>query len=69
MGPREGDGQGGPKGAVDSSLNVYGVKGLKVVDLSIVPENIGGNTNMTAIAIGEKGADILLRELGILKTN
>ncbi|KAI6362904.1 hypothetical protein MCOR25_006053 [Pyricularia grisea] len=69
MGPRDGDGQGGPKGAVDSSLNVYGVKGLKVIDLSIVPENIGGNTNMTALGIGEKGAEILLRELGVLKTN
>ncbi|TLD14596.1 hypothetical protein PspLS_11060 [Pyricularia sp. CBS 133598] len=68
MGPRGGEGQFGPKGAVDDSLNVYGVKGLKVVDLSIVPENIGGNTNMTALGIGEKGADILLRELGVLKT-
>lgn len=68
MGPRDGDGEAGPKGAVDADLNVYGVTGLKVIDLSIVPENIGGNTNMTAIAIGEKGAEILMRELVILKT-
>lgn len=32
------------KGVVDKNLNVYGVKGLKVVDLSIVPENVAANT-------------------------
>ncbi|KAH8901647.1 GMC oxidoreductase [Thozetella sp. PMI_491] len=51
-------------GCVDCALNVYGVQGLKVVDLSIAPENVAANTNNTAMAIGEKGADIILRELG-----
>ena len=32
------------KGVVDKDLSVYGVKGLKVVDLSIVPENVAANT-------------------------
>jgi choline dehydrogenase-like flavoprotein len=47
-------------------LNVYGVGGLKVVDLSIAPGNVGGNTNNTAMMIGEKGADIIAKELGIV---
>ncbi|OLN96794.1 Alcohol oxidase [Colletotrichum chlorophyti] len=52
-------------GVVDSSLSVYGVERLKVVDLSIVPENVGANTNNTAFVVGEKAADILAKELGI----
>lgn len=50
-------------GVVDQDLNVYGVQGLKVGDLSIVPENVGANTNNTALAIGEKLAMIVEREL------
>lgn len=52
-------------GAVDSSLGVYGVEGLKVADLSITPGNIGANTANAAMAIGEKAADIFIRELGL----
>ncbi|KAG9256214.1 putative glucose dehydrogenase [Emericellopsis atlantica] len=50
-------------GAVDGKLGVYGVKGLKVADLSICPRNVSGNTCMTALAIGENAADIFIREL------
>ncbi len=59
MKPRE---QGG---AVDAALNVYGVKGLKVADLSIIPGNVGANTNNTALAVGERAADIFIHELGL----
>lgn len=52
-------------GVVDGSLNVYGTKGLKVADLSMVPENVGANTNNTALAVGEKAAEIIGAELGI----
>ncbi|KZL84432.1 gmc oxidoreductase [Colletotrichum incanum] len=52
-------------GVVDSSLSVYGVERLKVVDLSIVPENVGANTNNTAFVVGEKAADIIAKDLGI----
>ncbi|KAI2616869.1 GMC oxidoreductase [Hypoxylon sp. NC1633] len=55
-------------GVVDKDLNVHGVKGLKVVDLSIAPENVGGNTCNTAMVIGEKGADIIAKELGLTLT-
>ncbi|KAF2819461.1 alcohol oxidase [Ophiobolus disseminans] len=58
MAPREED------GVVDANLNVYGVSGLKLADLSIAPANVGANTNNTALVIGEKAADIILAELG-----
>ncbi|KAI0839680.1 alcohol oxidase-like protein [Hypoxylon sp. FL0890] len=50
-------------GVVDASLGVYGVRGLKIADLSIAPLNVAANTNNTAIAIGEKAADIFIHEL------
>ncbi|KAI9447383.1 alcohol oxidase-like protein [Lactarius indigo] len=52
-------------GVVDSKLNVYGVRGLKVADLSIVPGNISANTYGVALVIGEKAAVIIAEELGI----
>lgn len=52
-------------GVVDASLSVYGVKGLKVADLSIVPRNVAANTNNTALVVGEKAADIFIKELGL----
>ncbi|KAJ7640682.1 hypothetical protein DFH06DRAFT_1097750 [Mycena polygramma] len=51
-------------GVVDSNLNVYGVKGLKVADLSIPPSNVNSNTYSTAIAVGEKAAVIIAEEFG-----
>ncbi|RYP54259.1 hypothetical protein DL768_000833 [Monosporascus sp. mg162] len=59
MAPRE------QMGVVDANLNVHGVLGLKIADLSIAPENVGANTNNTALTIGEKAADIIMRELGL----
>jgi len=53
------------KGVVGPDLNVYGVKRLKLADLSVPPENVGANTNNTALMIGEKAADIIIRELGL----
>jgi alcohol oxidase len=53
------------KGVVDEKLNVYGVTGLKVVDLSIMPTMVAANTNNTAYVVGEKGASIILAELGL----
>nr|GAT58258.1 predicted protein [Mycena chlorophos] len=52
-------------GVVDSLLSVYGVKGLKITDLSIVPTNVSTNTYSTALMIGEKAALIIAEELGI----
>jgi alcohol oxidase len=50
-------------GVVDERLNVYGVLGLKVADLSVPPRNVAANTMNTAVAIAEKAADILIEDL------
>ncbi|EJD50220.1 putative methanol oxidase [Auricularia subglabra TFB-10046 SS5] len=52
-------------GVVDSRLNVYGVEGLKVADLSIGPANVSANTAATALVIGEKAAILIGEDLGI----
>jgi choline dehydrogenase len=44
---------------VDEQLRVRGVQGLRVIDASVMPTLIGGNTNAPTIMIGEKGADMV----------
>ena len=44
---------------VDPQLRVYGLAGLRVVDASVMPTVISGNTNAAAIMIGEKASDLL----------
>lgn len=63
MAPKEGN-SATKHGVLDERLNVHGVKGLKVADLSICPDNVGCNTYSTALLIGEKAAVLIAEDLG-----
>ncbi|MGE0718201.1 MAG: GMC family oxidoreductase [Alphaproteobacteria bacterium] len=50
----------GPMAVVDEQLRVHGIGRLRVVDCSIMPTVVSGNTNAPAVMIGEKASDMIL---------
>jgi choline dehydrogenase len=48
-----------PEAVVDSQLRLRGLDGLRIVDASVMPLVIGGNTNAVAVMIAEKAADLI----------
>jgi choline dehydrogenase len=49
-----------PMAVVTPDLKVRGIQGLRIIDASVMPNIICGNTNATSVVIGDKGADLVL---------
>lgn len=51
-----------PGSVVDERLRVRGVERLRVIDSSIMPTIVGGNTNAPSMMIGERGAAFVMED-------
>ena len=44
---------------MDPELRIHGLSNVRVIDASIMPENVSGNPNAAVIMIAEKGSDLI----------
>jgi choline dehydrogenase-like flavoprotein len=51
---------------VDPRLKVHGIKGLRVIDASVITTTITGHTNGPVMMVGEKASDIIKEDYGVL---
>jgi choline dehydrogenase-like flavoprotein len=49
----------GPEAVVDERLRVHGLRGFRIVDASVMPTEVSGNTQAAVLMIAEKGADLI----------
>jgi choline dehydrogenase len=49
-----------PMAVTDANLRVHGIAGLRIVDCSIMPTLVSGNTHAPAVMIAEKASDMIL---------
>jgi choline dehydrogenase len=54
----------GPEAVVDPELRVHGIEGLRVVDTSVMPTVVRGNTNAPTIMIAERASDLIRGRIG-----